>query len=53
MLFRSTQADHLSYQDCRTLIYHRYPYSRELKQVNLQVVNPGGNQSQVFQASIP
>lgn len=48
-----TQADHLSYQDCRTLIYHRYPYSRELKQVNLQVVNPGGNQSQVFQASIP
>lgn len=48
-----TQADHLSYQDCRTLIYHRYPYSRELKQVNLQVVNPGGNQSPVFPVSIP
>lgn len=48
-----TQADHLSYQDCRTLVYHRYPYSRELKQVNLQVVNPGGNQSQVLQVSIP
>lgn len=48
-----TQSDHLSYQDCRTLVYHRYPYSRELKQVNLQVVNPGGNQSQVFTVSIP
>lgn len=48
-----TQADHLSYQDCRTLIYHRYPYSREPKQVNLQVVNPGGNQSQLYQATIP
>lgn len=50
---KRAQADHLSYQDCRTLVYHRYPYSRELKQVNLQVVNPGGNQSQIFQASIP
>lgn len=48
-----TQSDHVSYQDCRTLIYHRYPYSREPKQVSLQVVNPGGNQSQVYQASIP
>ncbi len=48
-----TQADHLSYRDCRTLVYHRFPYSREPKQVNLQVVNPGGNQSSIFQATIP
>lgn len=48
-----SQADHLSYQDCRTLIYRRYPYSREPKQVSLQVVNPGGNQSQIYQATIP
>ncbi|KIH76586.1 IPT/TIG domain-containing protein [Geoalkalibacter ferrihydriticus] len=39
--------------DCRTLHYTRYPVSREPRQVALQIVNPGGEQSAVFTATIP
>ncbi|MDO3379394.1 IPT/TIG domain-containing protein [Geoalkalibacter halelectricus] len=39
--------------DCRTLRYTRYPVSREPRQVNLQIVNPGGEQSAVYTATIP
>ncbi len=39
--------------DCRTMIYTRYPMSRELRRVSLQVVNPGGEQSPLFHVTIP
>lgn len=45
--------DSVRYVDCNTLVYLRHPYSREPKAVTLQVVNPGGEQSQVYQVSIP
>jgi len=47
------QSDRLEYVDCRTLIYHRFPYSRELKRVSLQVINPGGLESSVSFVTIP
>ncbi|AJF06982.1 hypothetical protein GSUB_10995 [Geoalkalibacter subterraneus] len=46
-------ADALEYVDCTTLIYTRYPVSRELRRISLQVVNPGGEQSPVFHATMP
>ncbi len=48
-----TQADHVEYQNCRTMIYLRHPYSRELKRVSLQVVNHGNLQSPVHFVTIP
>lgn len=45
--------DSVRYVDCNTLIYLRHPYSREPKPVTFQVINPGGEQSQVYQVSIP
>lgn len=47
------QGDRIHYVDCTTLVYTRYPYSRQLKRVSLQVVNPGGRQSPVYHLSIP
>ncbi|HEX9873884.1 MAG TPA: IPT/TIG domain-containing protein [Deferrimonas sp.] len=47
------QGEYLEYIDCRNLIYHRYPYSGELKRVSLQVINPGGRESPVYHVSIP
>jgi hypothetical protein len=46
-------ADALEYVDCTTLIYTRYPVSRELRRISIQVVNPGGEQSPVFHATMP
>jgi len=45
--------DSIRYVDCTTIVYTRYPYSRQLKRVSLQVVNPGGSQSPVYHLSIP
>jgi len=45
--------DTIRYVDCTTLVYTRYPYSRQLKRVSLQIVNPGGSQSPVYHLSIP
>ena len=50
---RTLQGEYLEYIDCRNLIYHRYPYSGELKRVSLQVINPGGRESPVYHVSIP
>ncbi len=47
------RGDSVRYIDCSTLVYSRYPYSRQLKRVSLQVVNPGGSQSPVYHVSIP
>lgn len=48
-----SQTGRLRHVDCETLIYTRYPYSRTPKTVILQVVNPGGVQSDPFSLSIP
>lgn len=45
--------DFLTYVDCGTLIYTRYPYSRQAKRISLQVVNPGGLPSPVFHITAP
>jgi hypothetical protein len=50
---QTLQGEHLEYVDCHNLIYHRYPYSGELKRVSLQVINPGGRESPVYHVSIP
>ena len=49
----SLQVDRLTYVDCRSLIYHRYPVSSQPKTVLLQVINPDGRESAVFTATIP
>lgn len=41
------------YVDCNTLVYIRQPYSRQLKRVSVQVVNPGGEQSPLYHVTIP
>ncbi len=46
-------ADSFEYVDCTTLIYSRYPVSRELRRISLQVINPGGEQSPIFHATMP
>lgn len=50
---RPPQVDHMRYLDCRTLIYVRYPYSRETRELSLQVINPSGEQSPVRFFSTP
>lgn len=45
--------DSVRYVDCGTLVYTRYPYSRQEKRISLQVVNPGGLPSPVFHITAP
>jgi hypothetical protein len=47
------QSDHVRFVDCEKLIYVRYPYSREVHDVNLQIVNPDGQESPVMAVAIP
>ena len=49
----SLQVDRLTYVDCNSLIYHRYPVSSQPRTVLLQVLNPDGRESAVFSATIP
>lgn len=43
----------LRYVDCTTMIYTRRPFLREARELSLQVVNPGGEQSNVYQLTTP
>lgn len=43
----------MRYVDCTTLIYTRRPFLREPHELSLQVVNPGGEQSNVYQLTTP
>ena len=43
----------MRYIDCTTLIYTRRPFLREPHELSLQVVNPGGEQSNVYQLTTP
>jgi hypothetical protein len=48
-----TEREKLIYQDCTRLIYQRHPYSPVNKDFQIQVVNPGGEASQVVNVSAP
>jgi hypothetical protein len=43
----------MRYVDCTTLIYTRRPFLREARELSLQVINPGGEQSNVYQLTTP
>lgn len=43
----------MRYVDCTTLIYTRRPFMREARELSLQVINPGGEQSNVYQLTTP
>ncbi len=47
------EREKLIYIDCKKLIYQRHPYSPVNKDFRLQVVNPGGEGSQVITVSAP
>jgi hypothetical protein len=48
-----TERDQLIYIDCTRLIYQRYPYSPVAKDFRIQVMNPGGEGSQVVNVTAP
>ena len=43
----------MRYVDCTTMIYTRRPFLREPHELSLQIVNPGGEQSNVYQLTTP
>lgn len=43
----------MRYVDCNTLIYIRRPFLRQPNELSLQIVNPGGEQSNVYQLTTP
>jgi hypothetical protein len=45
--------EQLIYNGCNQLIYQRHPYDPTPKEIRLQVVNPGGEESGVFSISAP
>ncbi|NTW99462.1 MAG: transcription factor, partial [Geobacteraceae bacterium] len=47
------EREKLIYVDCAKLIYQRHPYSPVTKDFRLQVVNPGGEGSQVITVTAP
>lgn len=49
----SLQVDSLSFRNCNTLIYKRYPTSSQPTQINLQIINPDGKESAVYTLSAP
>lgn len=48
-----TERERLIYVDCTKLIYQRHPYSPVNKDFRLQIVNPGGEGSQVITVTAP
>ena len=49
----SIPADYLNHVDCNTMIYYRFPYSGQSKQMSLQVINRDGKTSGIEQTSMP
>ncbi|MHB8707583.1 MAG: IPT/TIG domain-containing protein [Desulfuromonadales bacterium] len=43
----------LLYNDCRTLIYQRYPSSPQDKELTLQVINPDGKKTEPYMVTLP
>lgn len=50
---RLIRREEVFYQDCHTLIYHRYPLSGEERRVILRISNPDGKQTSPYELSIP
>ena len=50
---RQNLSENLSYQDCHTLIYNRYPPSGQAMRLTLRVGNPDGQQSEPYEVSLP
>jgi len=48
-----SEREKLVFQDCTRLIYQRYPYSPVNKDFQVQVVNPGGEASQLVNVTAP
>lgn len=48
-----SEREKLVYIDCTRLIYQRYPYSPANKDFRIQVINPGGEASQVVNVTAP
>jgi hypothetical protein len=49
----NTVRERLIFVDCSKLIYQRYPYSPVNKDFRIQVVNPGGEGSQLVNVTAP
>ncbi len=49
----TVQADNVTYVDCHTLLYQRYPYSKQPKTLSLQVIDRDGKESPVFSLTAP
>lgn len=50
---RPGQTENVSYQDCRTLIYNRYPVSGQAIRMLLRVGNPDGGQTEPYEVFLP
>jgi len=48
-----SEREQLIYVDCTRLIYQRHPYSKESKEFHIQVVNQGGEESQMVSVNAP
>jgi|GEM_PF-672277 len=50
---RQSQSENLSFQDCHTLIYNRYPPSGQAMRITLRIGNPDGQQSEPYETNLP
>ncbi|RPJ05629.1 MAG: hypothetical protein EHM37_21340 [Deltaproteobacteria bacterium] len=49
----SAQGESLQYNDCRTLLYMRYPNNFQDKELILQVFNPDGKKTEPYSVTLP
>ncbi len=49
----SAKGEGLSYSDCRTLVYVRYPSNFQDKELSVQVINPDGKKTAPYAVSLP
>lgn len=47
------ERDRLSFTDCNRLVYQRYPYDPSIKNFQLTIVNPNGDESSPFSVTAP
>jgi hypothetical protein len=47
------RGESLTYQDCRTLKYLRYPSSFQDKELSVQVINPDGKKTEPYAVTLP
>lgn len=50
---RLSQSESLSYRDCHTLIYNRYPPTGQAMRLVLRVGNPDGQQTEPYEVFLP